>query len=94
MNDDTTIYTATMARIYAGQGHFEKAARIYRNLLDRSPDRDDLKASLNEVEAKLNETRQSRHDRLVKLIGQWITLVNATKTIERLRSGFKNIPHL
>ena len=42
LDEDNTFYTVTMARVYADQGRNEEAARIYRYLLDRTPDRPDL----------------------------------------------------
>ena len=36
---DKTFYTVTMARVYANQGRYAEAARIYRYLLDQTPGR-------------------------------------------------------
>jgi pentatricopeptide repeat protein len=35
MAADLDFQTATMAKVFADQGHYEKAADIYRNLLKR-----------------------------------------------------------
>jgi hypothetical protein len=31
MEKETDFYTGTMAKVYAGQGHWDKAAEIYRH---------------------------------------------------------------
>ena len=52
VDEDKTFYTVTMARVHADQGRYEAAARIYRYLLDRTPDRPDLQSALNDVLTK------------------------------------------
>lgn len=44
------VYTRTMAELYARQGLTERAAAVYRRLLEQSPDDEDLRARLEELE--------------------------------------------
>ena len=74
MDPNTDIVTATMARVYADQGYYEKAAEIYRQLLLRSPDRNDLADALAKAEAALEKSRSTDEDRLVSLFSRWFTL--------------------
>ena len=43
---DDLFKTRTLARIFAAQGQFEKAASIYSHLINNHPDQPDLKAEL------------------------------------------------
>jgi len=75
MSEDSPIRTATMARIYADQGHYEKAADIYRYLLQRQPQRPDLVEALAAVEAKGSQNRAEPRRDLAALFSEWIRLV-------------------
>ena len=46
--------TATMAEIYAGQGHYEQAIKIYRDKLERDPSDEHASRRIAELEALLN----------------------------------------
>ena len=46
--------TATMAEIYAGQGHYEQAIKIYRDKLERDPSDEHASRRVAELEALLN----------------------------------------
>ena len=46
MQNETDFYTATMARVYAEQGHWDKSAEIYRYLLKQEPERVDYLEAL------------------------------------------------
>jgi tetratricopeptide (TPR) repeat protein len=70
--------TATLARLFAEQGHWEKSAEIYRRLLRQDPDRQDLARALDEAEAALRASAQA----LAPLVQQWIDLL---LTYDRLR---------
>ena len=74
MSEDIDFYTSTMAKIYADQGHFEKAAEIYRFLLKQKPDRQDLIESLSEVERKSFYNEEKDHGSLVSLFVEWFDL--------------------
>ncbi|MFZ0131956.1 MAG: hypothetical protein WAK95_05390 [Desulfobacterales bacterium] len=63
------IRTATMAKIYAGQGHYDLAAEIYRHLLRENPDRREWADALGTIETKLAAQARGRaRERLAELI--------------------------
>ena len=81
---DKTFYTVTMARVYADQGHYEDAARIYRHLLDQTPERSDLKEALDNVLAKLPKA-PSQWNEIAPWVERWARLVIRSKALHRLR---------
>jgi tetratricopeptide (TPR) repeat protein len=87
MDADRTFYTVTMARVYADQGRYEEAARIYRYLLDQAPDRADLRLALDAVLSRLPQAAGGWHD-IAGLIERWVGLVlrqNALRRLKRIR---------
>ena len=91
MAADLDFHTATMAKIFADQGHFNKAADIYRNLLKREPHRQDLTEALFEVEKRIQQTGHSMDVNLESLLGEWLELVIRYKKLQFLRSVKKRI---
>ena len=85
MSEDTDFYTSTMAKIYADQGHFEKAAEIYRFLLKQEPDRQDLVESLSEIERKFFFNEKKDHGSLVSLFVKWFDLALCGNRLQTLR---------
>jgi hypothetical protein len=83
-NEDTTFYTVTMARVYADQGRYEAAARIYRYLLDQTPDRSDLKQALDAVLAKLPDT-PTQWAEVAGLVERWVKLMLRFNALRQLR---------
>jgi len=81
---DKTFYTVTMARVYADQGHYEDAARIYRHLLDQTPDRSDLKEALDKVLAKLPKA-PSQWNEVAQWVERWARLVIRSRALNELR---------
>jgi len=75
--------TETMAQIYADQGHYEKAAVIYRRLLMQSPAREDLQERLKDVEA-LQKNTGTQH--LATQFSEFIDLLLKKKKIDKLRN--------
>jgi len=77
MKDNPLFYTASMARLCADQGYFEKSADIYRRLTEESPDSADLKAALAEVESKITAASRSDEDslKLESLVEKWVGLL-------------------
>ena len=71
---DKTFYTVTMANVYADQGRYDEAARIYRYLLDQTPDRLDLQEALDEVSAKLPEAPRQWQD-VSDLVERWVQMI-------------------
>lgn len=84
---DTTFYTVTMARVYADQGHYAQAARIYRHLLDQTPDREDLKKALDAVTAKLPQTPAHWND-IARWVERWVRMTindHARRRLQHIR---------
>jgi hypothetical protein len=82
---DTGIRTATMAKIYAGQGHYEMAAEIYRHLLREDPDRRDWADALAQIEAKLAAQVESRFRDPAGRLAEWIGLMLSYRRLLDLR---------
>jgi hypothetical protein len=78
-------YTLTMARVYAGQGLWDKAADIYRHLLRWEPGREDLLKALAEAESHAREAARKTPDDLVPLFSRWIDLLSRAERIQGLR---------
>lgn len=79
---DQEFETETMAQIYAQQGHYEKAAGIYRRLLTRAPEQENLRRRLDAVEAL---QRRSGGQRLSDRFSEWVQLLLKKKQIDDLR---------
>jgi tetratricopeptide (TPR) repeat protein len=84
MDADRTFYTVTMARVYADQGRYEEAARIYRYLIDQTPDRADLRQSLDAVLSRMPETGGRWRD-IAGLIERWVGLILRQNELRRLK---------
>ena len=85
MEKETEFYTATMARVYADQGHLEKAAEIYRHLLKSEPGRDDYLEALAGVERKIVSSGKKPAERLAPLFHQFFDLLLKFKSLQKLR---------
>jgi tetratricopeptide (TPR) repeat protein len=70
--DDLPIRTATMAKIFAQQGYYDKAIDIYRRLLKKDPDRQDLAEALARTESKRNIAAASAPGDLVSVLSEYI----------------------
>lgn len=79
---DHQFETETMAGIYTEQGHYAKAATIYRRLLRAAPDREDLRRRLEAVEALAHGAGDPQ---LSDRFGEWLQLLMKKKEIDRLR---------
>jgi hypothetical protein len=75
MNDNTSLYSATMAKDYASQGYLEKSTEIYRYLLKNEPDREEYRKALDEVENSLKEMGKTESKDLVLLFSEWFELL-------------------
>ena len=75
--------TETMAQIYADQGHFDKAAAIYRRLLIQTPERNDLRSRLQAIEERLKSTENRT---LSTQFSAFIDLLLKKKQIDKLRN--------
>jgi len=83
--NETAFYTATMAKVYADQGYFEKSAEIYRHLLKLEPHRQELKAALLEVEQKLKAETKTHPRDLTPLFEKWLDLLLRRRNLQKLQ---------
>jgi hypothetical protein len=73
-----------MARVFAEQGYLRQAARIYRRLLDRSPQRSDIAAQLADVESRIAAQHGPSTRDLALLIREWAALLKKQKRQRQL----------
>jgi pentatricopeptide repeat protein len=85
MEKETEFYTGTMAKVYARQGHWDKAAEIYRHLLRMEPERTDYLEALAEAERMLKTSGNLPVADLEPLFQQWIDLMLKYKNLQKLR---------
>ena len=86
MSKDVGIYTETMAKVYASQGHWAKAAEIYRHLLTEAPARKDFADALAEAEKKISSDSHKNPEQLVPLFREWIELLFRHDKLQKLRN--------
>jgi len=86
MSEDINIYTETMAKVYAAQGHWGKAAEIYRHLLTGAPARKDFADALAEAETKMLNDSPENSEQLVPLFREWIELLFRCEKLQKLRN--------
>jgi len=84
MADDSDFNTVTMARVFAGQGLYDKAAGIYHKLLEQDPDRSDLIDALSELDKIRAEKEKDLKRTLVPLFSEWFDLALSNNRIELL----------
>ena len=83
--NDLPIRTATMAKIFAQQGHYDKAIDIYRHLLKNYPDRLDLAEALARTEEKRDNVTASAPSDLASVLSEYIGfLMNYRQLLELL----------
>ena len=85
MNQEVDIYTETMAKVYADQGHWQKAVKIYRHLLARDPLRQDLVDALARAEKEMMENKSRKPEQLVPLFQEWIELLFKNEKLQKLQ---------
>ena len=81
MIGDDIFYTKTMAGVYADQGRLDKAAEIYRYLLNEEPERQDLIDALAEIDRKRYEEDPAG---LSRLFDTWLDLVLVYSRLQKL----------
>jgi tetratricopeptide (TPR) repeat protein len=85
MGKETDFYTATMAKVYAEQGHWDRAAEIYRHLLEQEPERNDYLAALAKIERMAKQNRNAAREQLAALFHQWFDLMLRYRNLRNLR---------
>jgi hypothetical protein len=103
MTDEALFYTVSMAKLCARQGHLEKSAEIYRHLLEKNPEREDLKQAFEDVDARLSvlnappviqNKAAGGQKRLDGLIQQWISLLvekDIKQRFDKIRSRIRQV---
>lgn len=97
-------YTATMAGLYASQGYLDEAVEVYRYLLARTPDRQDLVAALSDVEGRIArgkmtsaqqehppEDRTGLEKDFKPLLEEWVGLLFRYRTILELKKDHEQV---
>ncbi|MBW1982075.1 MAG: tetratricopeptide repeat protein [Deltaproteobacteria bacterium] len=64
--DDTEVATITMAELYSQQGHLEKAAAVYRQILATSPQKKDIQERLAALQQRI--ASQAKGRKLLQLL--------------------------
>jgi hypothetical protein len=74
MLNDKSLFTPTLAGLYAEQGHLRHAALIYRHLLEKWPDRSEYREALEDIENRLAEDEHPTDQALIRLMATWVDL--------------------
>jgi cytochrome c-type biogenesis protein CcmH/NrfG len=77
--------TVTLARLFAAQGHWERAVNIYRRLLEREPERPDIALALAEAERQVQAAGRKTPGDLDALFRQWIDLLLKYDRLRKLK---------
>ncbi len=85
MSQEVNIYTETMAKVYADQGHWEKAAEIYHHLVQKDPERQDLRDALAQAQRERDENPGQSPEKLVPLFREWIELLLQHEKLQKLK---------
>ena len=83
-----------MARIYTQQGHYRKAADIYRHLLELDPSRQDIARALAEVESIQHADDSMGKKDLAPLLREWIRLAVRYRQVRQLQRMKKTLASL
>jgi tetratricopeptide (TPR) repeat protein len=85
MKQEVDIYTETMAKVYADQGHWAEAVEIYQHLVQSEPQRQDLIDALEHTRQKMAEQPNPRPEELVPLFREWIELMLQQEKLKKLK---------
>lgn len=80
------IKTATMAKIFSQQGHFDEAIEIYRHLLKQNPERLDLAEALARTEEKRRLQSVPASGDIVSILSAYIRLLLAYRQLADLQT--------
>jgi hypothetical protein len=82
MSLSPAFYTATMARLFAEQGYLRKAAEIYRYLLAKEPEHDDLRRSLADLERRMAEQPAPSRKDTEMMLRDWADMLKQSHSRE------------
>lgn len=90
MSPETPLaVTATLAKAYADQGHLNRAAQIYRQLLQAHPGHEPYAAALRAIAQKQGYGKPASDPLLIELLATWIELESEWERLDRL-SALRN----
>ena len=72
---DLPIKTATMAKIFAQQGHYDEAIEIYRHLLSKDPAQGDLANALARTVEKRDKELATGSRDILSILSNYIGLL-------------------
>ena len=84
MTNDKTFFTETMARLLTRQGSHDRAAEIYRFLIEQEPHREDLKKALEDALVHMPDKPES-WKAVSSLVGRWVTLMLHYKSLRQIK---------
>ena len=69
VEEDKEVATITMAELYEQQGHLDEAAKVYRSILETSPETEGIEPKLAELERRIAEAQLGRT--LLSILESW-----------------------
>jgi hypothetical protein len=75
MVDPVTLYTPTMANLYAQQGYLRKAAEIYRHLLSGDPRHEIYLSALRRIEEQIAVQEAPSRKEIGLMLREWIDMM-------------------
>lgn len=84
MITDKSLFTQTLAKVYAEQGHFQEAAQIYRHLLETWPNRPEYREAFQQIENRLATDGLQTDQALIGLISTWVDLEMGYARMKRI----------
>lgn len=81
MVDPVTLYTPTMAELYAQQGYLRKAAEIYHHLLDGNPRHEGWLAALQRIEDKIAVQEAPSRKEIGLMMREWIDMMKRNSSV-------------
>jgi tetratricopeptide (TPR) repeat protein len=85
MNDPAQRYTKTLAKLYADQGYYDKAIEIYRHLVKKFPEREDLLDDFSDLKVKIQRIKTSNEPELSVLFQRWFDLLAKYRQINAIQ---------
>ena len=81
------VYTETMAKIYADQGLYADAAKVYRRILEDAPHRTDIREALDTI----SQQQSAKRANLAPLFDQWFQLMFSYNHLKQMKSLRKRL---
>jgi predicted Zn-dependent protease len=66
---DTEVATVTMAELYEEQGHLDKAAEVYKNILETAPETEGVETKLARLEKRIADAKMGAT--LLSILESW-----------------------